>query len=208
MCGVLMMGNYETTLTPKQSKDTGIKRRFNVMKLRGVYTKDEEKDVKAEITRGAYNPELFWLFRVFFSRYLSKLPVSWTRIHPRPPRLVAETNALFDTTLRDEVKDWIEEHTSAIILAKASSAVDVKQALARVFKLDYQHGRNDRDFSELLKTFGLENANSGLHRVLSYTYPDMTRRKGVKLNSELRGDPDRDGDHLQDSYLIFLFQIS
>ena len=63
-CGILAMGNYPTRLTSKQVKDTGIKRRLNVLRLTGVYNKDKERDVKAEIETGVFNHELFWLFRV------------------------------------------------------------------------------------------------------------------------------------------------
>jgi hypothetical protein len=135
-----------------------------------------------------YNAELFWLFRVIYSRYLSKLPASSSRIHPRPPRLVAETSALFDTGLHDEVKDGMEENTTASSLAKASNGVVVKVALSNAFNLGYQPNKNDREFSDQLRAFGIDGQSSGTTRVLTYKYPDMVRRKGVKLNSELRAE--------------------
>lgn len=195
MCGVLMMGNYRTMLSHKQTKDTGIKRRLNVKKLTGTYSADEEKDVKAEIESGIHNRELFWLLRVCFTRYLSKLPLSWTRIQPRPPKVVAETEELFNTALLDQVKDWIEEYTiPALSYPKASNIVAVKKALAKLTGYDYQPAKNDAEFSELLKSYGLEEARNGACRVMTYLYPDTLRRKGVKLLSEMKHQKDGEQD--------------
>ena len=185
-CGILAMGNYPTRLTSKQAKDTGIKRRLNVLRLTGVYTKDEERDVKAEIETGIFNHELFWLFRVMVTRYLRKLPLNGTRIHPRPPDVTAETDALFNTDKQDQIKDWVEEFTvPAKSYKTASSIVDLKTAIARAIDHDYQPQKNDSEFTEMLKSAGVEPLTNGADRVLTYMYPDMQRRKALKLIVEL-----------------------
>lgn len=190
-CGVLMMGNYRTKLSPKQMEDSGIRRRLNVMKLNGTYSKDEEKDVKDDIQRGAYNHELFWLFRVFFKHYLSKLPANWTRIHPRPLDMVAQTDELFDTELLEKVKNWIEEFSiPANSYKEASTITAVKMVVSNLIGFDYKPQKNDPEFSERLKTFGLEEARDGSKRVMTYIFPDMNRRKGIKLLSEPAADAD------------------
>ena len=128
-CGIMAMSNYPTRLTAKQSKDTGVLRRLNVLRLTGVYSKDEERDVKAEIETGVFNPELFWLFRVIMTRYLQKLPLNGSRIHPRPADVVAETDAVFNTDKQDQIRDWVEEFTVPSPSYKsASSIVDLKTA--------------------------------------------------------------------------------
>ena len=185
-CGILAMGNYPTRLTSKQVKDTGIKRRLNVLRLTGVYTKDEERDVKAEIETGIFNHELFWLFRVMVTRYLQKLPLNGTRIHPRPPDVIAETDALFNTDKQDQIKDWVEEFTvPAKSYKAASSIVDLKTAIARAIDHEYQPQKNDSEFTEMLKSAGVEPLTNGADRVLTYMYPDMQRRKAMKLIVEL-----------------------
>ncbi len=181
-----MMGNYPTKLSYKQTKDTGIMRRLNVKKLTGMYTKDIEKDVKAEIGRGVYNQELFWLFRVFYTRYVSKLPVNSTRVHPRPPALIAETDELFNTAALEQVKDWLEEYTvPAASYGKASNIMAVKHAVAKVIGYDYQPQKNDIEFSERLRGYGLDEGRNGTVRIMTYLYPDTQRRKGVKLITEV-----------------------
>jgi hypothetical protein len=188
-CGILAMGNYPTRLTAKQAKDTGVIRRLNVLRLTGVYNKDKERDVKAEIETGVFNHELFWLFRVIVTRYLQKLPLDCDRIHPRPPDVVAETDAVFNTDKQDQIKDWVEEFTvPAASYKAASSIVDLKTAIAKVIDYDYQPQKNDSEFTEMLKTAGVEPLRTGTERVLTYMYPDMQRRKAMKLLVELGRD--------------------
>ena len=192
-----MMGNYPTMLSYKQTKDTGIKRRLNVKKLTGEYSKDIEKDVKAEIGRGVYNQELFWLFRIFFTRYLNKLPVNWSKVEPRPPTMIAETDELYNTAALEQVKDWVEEYTvPAASYGKASNISAVKYSVAKVIGYDYQPQRNDAEFSERLKLYGLEEGRNGTVRIMTYRYPDTQRRKGVKLLTEVAREkaPDSDGE--------------
>ena len=53
---------------------------------------------------------------------------------------------------------------------------------------DYQPQKNDSEFTEMLKTAGVEPLRTGIDRVLTYMYPDMQRRKAMKLLVELGRD--------------------
>jgi hypothetical protein len=87
MCGVQFLSNHPMKATPKQGQDTGARRRANVLKLTHVFEENASKDVKANVGSGAYNPELFWLSRLMMT-YLRRCPAGFTRIHPRPPRVM------------------------------------------------------------------------------------------------------------------------
>ena len=79
--------------------DTGFGRRINYFKYLATDLASIDHDnVKGLIDRGALNGEMFWLSRKFF-QYLKAHPRNTTRIFPRPPRIVKETEDLLQRKL-------------------------------------------------------------------------------------------------------------
>ena len=67
---------------------------------------ENDKDVKAIIESGVLNGGMFWLSRKFY-QYLREHPTTTTRIFPRPPRVVKETDDLLQRTLPKSIMKFL-----------------------------------------------------------------------------------------------------
>jgi hypothetical protein len=192
MCGVQMLSNHEMRVSQKQCKDSGVKRRANVLKLNHVFAENVLKDVKDDIMAGLYNAELFWLSRLFLN-YLRRCPVGYTRIHPRPPRVIRETDDLFTGVKLDMLKDFIEDCTHPVKKYKdASQASVLKQHMAKALGLEYNRHRVNPALDEQMEKSGISQTRFGSKKILLYHYPDCPRAMAVALNDDVLADDQRD----------------
>jgi hypothetical protein len=182
--GVLMTSNHCMVLNQVQANDTGVQRRLNILKMRHGFTAVDAKDVKELAEKGRLNRELFWLARAF-ARYLFKTDPAASRLLPRPPRVIAETQLVLDTAHGDPLREFIESETGpAPNYNKASDITSVKAAL-----IQYAGANgvvlNDAQLMERLAMHGVQSSSNGSRRVLIFTYPGSRRAKAIRLNSDL-----------------------
>lgn len=181
--GLLMTSNHPMILNQVQSNDTGVTRRLNILKLEHAFSPVDAKDIKELVEKGMMNAELFWLTRAFAS-YLFKAPLAGSRLLPRPPRVIAETEIILQAACGDPIREFIESETvAAANYSKASSAADVKAAMIAY------GGNNGNNFSleqlmQRLEMIGVTEQSNGSKRVLTYNYSGHKRAKAIKLNSE------------------------
>ena len=145
---------------------------------------EADKDIKDEINAWEYNHELFWLARKIYA-YLKRGPVNATRIHPRPPRVQAETDMLISTVAEGRLRDYIESQTTpAKSYNDGTSMVTLKTAFAQVAGITYDSGVPCPAMLALLTGNGVEVGLNGTRRVLCYKYPGETRLKTIKLKGD------------------------
>ena len=184
--GLILTSNHCMVLNEVQAKDTGVQRRLNILKLNHAFTTVDAKDIKEMAEKGLLNAEFFWLTRAFAS-YLFKLPPAGSRLIPRPPRVIAETNLVLEMASGDPSKEFIEsETTAAKNYAKASLAKDVKAAMIKYAGENSVVITNEA-LMERLQMIGVHEQSNGSRRVFTYTYTGSQKPKAIKLNAELDG---------------------
>jgi len=173
MGGVGCTGNPEMVLTETQCEDTGTERRINHSRMRASFNKKALKDVKGPINAGEYNGELFWIVRRFY-KYIEKMPNS-TRLHPRPPRIIAETNELLSQSVVQKIKTFVESETDAVPFAQATHHLELRDFLKNKFDL----GDN---WKAKLNSAGVTDKRTDSVRVYQYMYSSENGRlRGIKL---------------------------
>jgi hypothetical protein len=183
--GLVIFSNHELTLVGAQTADTGNKRRLNYLRLLHIFEETGLRDVKAELMTGKFNEELFFVARLLL-RYLKRCSPTSRRIHPRPPRVVAETDALFSKSTAKPLKDFMEdecEPVSKYSLGTPSSAIKVK--LAEVAGLQYNAHRANPELDRAMAKDGIEEARCGSKRVLVYSFPGETRGRACRLKEDV-----------------------
>jgi hypothetical protein len=130
MGGVTLSGNHPLKLTNQQSTDTGIIRRLNVLKLRRAVAHRED-DIKEtlETDKDAFRYEMFWLARKLYG-YLTRLPKDVTRLLPRPPSLVQETEEVLSPSQWEVLEAWVDEKlTTSFTYSSANSEAEIMAAI-------------------------------------------------------------------------------
>ena len=182
--GVLMTSNHCMVLNQVQANDTGVQRRLNILKMRHGFTAVDAKDVKELAEKGLLNAELFWLTRAF-ARYLFKTPAAGSRLLPRPPRVIAETQLVLEAATGDPVREFIESETAgAPNYNKASDIGKVKAAII-TYAGENNVALTNAQLMDRLAIHGVQEASNGSKRVLTFTYPNTRRARAIRLNSEL-----------------------
>ena len=96
----------------------------------------DKDDVKAIIESGAMNGEMFWLSRKCY-QYLREHPTTTTRIFPRPPRVVKETDDLLQRTLPKSImKFFIKWSDPAPTYSDSSPMGVITKLIEKKFKLN------------------------------------------------------------------------
>lgn len=183
--GLCMFSNHRMVLSAQQAADTGVKRRINYYRFQHAFTDKDARDVKLDIEQGKFIKEFWWLTRQFY-KYLTQHPTNVSRLLPRPPRIVEETNALLEGSVGDVVRDFIENETEpAVNYTRASDIVSIKEALASYIDAGNVPDINSKAFLEKMEAAGIKGASNGTRRVLVYKYPGERRMKAIKLKESV-----------------------
>ena len=173
MGGLHCTSNHPLVLTEEQAADSGNRRRLNYLRMPKVFLPGEEREVKDEINTGKFNGEIFWSCRLFYTHLKALGPSG--RLEPRPPRVVAETDALFNRDLVTMVKDFLEAQTDpAPSYGQATPAAQCREYLQKRLSLG-------AEVKTVLQTAGVHERSNGTMRVLTYLYPSHGRPSGILL---------------------------
>ncbi len=109
MAGLFLSSNHMVQLPDAEERpDSRTARRLNFVRMPKVFPDDDGKSLKAEINKGTFNSELFWLTLQIYL-YLSLLG-GRKRMHPIPPRLPSETQDLLCGDASRLIQLWVEEN--------------------------------------------------------------------------------------------------
>jgi len=188
--GLQLFSNHELAVVGKQMKDTGIQRRLNCLRLQHVFPERGLRDIKEELATGKYNKELFFLARLLL-KYLQRCPADSRRIHPRPPRVREETEALFNKSSARPMKDWVEDMCEPVAkYAMATDASKIKEKLAEAAGIAYSAHRANPDLEAAMTRDDIVEARTGSKRVIVYQFPGETRARACRVRDEASGSGD------------------
>ena len=192
-CGLQGLGNHPLQMTATQGKDTGNRRRLNVLELRHVFDESLQKDIKEEIETGKFNKEIFHVCRLFYG-YLKRLPLSSKRIEPRPPRVRSETQEVLEAQSRSmPLKDFIEDNCLPVVrYADATASAILKEEFAFILGTVYIPRVVNPIVDAAMVACGLEDKRCGSKRVLLYKFPDRPRPLAVQLKPDYERPDDSD----------------
>ena len=177
MGGLHLTSNHPLILSEAQCADTGLERRLNYYSMLHRFPDDAVKDIKDEIETGKYNGEMLWIAREFYT-YFNKCPPGFTRLHPRPPRIQRETEAVLNPDRLEELRAWIEEKCEPVAkYSLGTTASMIREAIKEDLSYD------DKKVKELLQEAGVKDTSNGQQRVLTYGFPghNLRRAQAMKL---------------------------
>ena len=173
MCGLQLTSNYPIVLTDEQSVDTGFIRRINFSKMPRVFLPSEQKNVKGPINAGKMNPELLWIVRRFYP-YIKAQKTS--RILPRPPRIIRQTEELLSHRVSTLISKFLEVHSEPATYVEADSVTEFTDRMMAKFSL------SKTEWISLQVKVGLQQRESGgSGRVFVFHFPGASKFQGIKL---------------------------
>ena len=174
MGGLHLSGNHPLHLSESQCKDSGIARRLNYYKLQHRFPEESMRDIKDEIESGVYNGEMLWLAKLFYG-YLIRCPEAYTRIYPRPPRFVKETDDVLNPDLLEPLRTWIEHRTKPV------PRFDDGTTRGLMFSTMHDDLKVEKKvLVEMMEAVGMHHKDGNV-RVYTFRYPGKPRAQAMKL---------------------------
>ncbi len=196
--GLVIFSNHELTMVGTQRADTGNKRRINYLRLRHIFEESGLRDVKAELMTGKFNQELFFVCRLLL-RYLKRCSPTSRRIHPRPPRVVSETDELFAQSSAKPLKDFMEdEFTPVSKFPLGTEATIIKARLAKVLGVPFAPRRANPELDLAMTKDGITTDRCGSKRIVLYKFPGELRAKACVLKPSVEEEVEEEVEEVEE----------